>query len=341
MHLFSDKHSFMQALILRENSFGIENIDTPTPSSGQALVRIHTAALNRRDQWIREGKYPKIVLPALLGSDGCGTVESVGDETHADWIGKRVIINPNNDWGDNPLVQNRHYHILGMPTHGTLAEYIVVNIDRLHEAPSFLNNASAGALPLGGLTAYNALINKGGLHPEKKVLISGVGGGVAQFAFQFSLAVGAPVWVTSGKEHVMQTCLDLGAKGAVSYKDLDGLKNMAKSAGGFDIIIDSAGGNGLDVLLSTLAGGGRLVLYGATNGLPSSLNLRNIFWNQLSLMGSTMGSDEDFANMLAFVIQHQITPIVDKVFAFNEAVDAFERMKKGEQFGKIVVEINK
>lgn len=330
----------MKALLLRQDSFDIENIDTPKPGIGQALIRIHTAALNRRDQWIREGKYPKIVLPALLGSDGCGIVESVGDEINAAWIGKRVIINPNNDWGDNPLVQDRHYHILGMPTNGTLAEYIVVNMDRLHEAPSFLNDAAAGAIPLGGLTAYNALINKGGLSSDKKVLISGVGGGVAQFAFQFALAVGAPVWVTSGKENVLNTCLELGAQGAVSYRDKDAVKNMAKKAGGFDIIIDSAGGDGLDLLLSTLAGGGRLVLYGATNGLPTSLNLRNIFWNQLSLMGSTMGSDEDFTNMIAFVKQHQILPIIDKIFPLSNAVDAFDRMKDGEHFGKIVVEIN-
>jgi NADPH:quinone reductase-like Zn-dependent oxidoreductase len=329
----------MKALILREDRFGVEEVEQPEPGSGQVLVKMHAAALNRRDQWIREGKYPKIVLPAQLGSDGCGEVLEAGDSVGQSWIGKRIIINPNNNWGANPKVQNREYHILGMPTKGTLAEYLVVDIDRLHEAPAYLDNYGAAALPLGGLTAYNALINKGGLDRDKKVLISGVGGGVAQFAFQFALAVGASVWVTSGKESVLETCLKMGARGGANYKDAAAVKSLAKESGGFDIIIDSAGGDGLDLLMSTLAGGGKLVLYGATNGLPTTLNLRNIFWNQLSLMGSTMGSDQDFEAMLQFVQQYKIRPVIDKIFPLENAVAAFDRMKAGEHFGKIVVSI--
>lgn len=327
----------MKALILREDRFGMEEVVQPAPRPGQVLLKMHAAALNRRDQWIREGKYPKIVLPAQLGSDGCGEVVAAGDESGQIWIGKRVVINPNNDWGPNPKVQNRDYHILGMPTKGTLAEYLVVDVDRLYDAPAFLDNAGAAALPLAGLTAYNALMNKGGLGAGNKVLISGVGGGVAQFAFQFAMAAGASVWVTSGKEGVLETCIKMGACGGANYKDVAAVKSMAKDSDGFDIIIDSAGGDGIDMLMSTLAGGGKLVLYGATNGLPTSLNLRNIFWNQLSLIGSTMGSDQDFEAMLDFVQQHQISPVVDKVFPLNDAVAAFDRMKAGEHFGKIVI----
>lgn len=227
-----------------------------------------------------------------------------------------------------------------MPTKGTLAEYINVSIDRLQEAPKHLKDESAAALPLAGLTAYNALINKGKLSSNKKVLISGVGGGVAQFAFQFSLALGAPTWVTSSKEDVINQCIQLGAQGGMNYQNPDGIKNLSKSIQGFNIIIDGAGGDGLNTLMESLAPGGKLVIYGATNGLPKTLNLRNIFGNQLSLLGNTMGSDQDFEKMLKFVNQHNIHPIIDKIYPLEKAVDAFNRMRDGLGFGKIVIKIS-
>lgn len=329
----------MKALIINEQGLQLQDVECPSAETGKVIIKISAAALNRRDQWIREGLYPKIQLPVLPGSDGCGIVVEAGDDAGKAWIGKRVIINPNNDWGDNPKVQKREYHILGMPTKGTLAEYISVPVDRLAEAPVHLSDEEAAALPLGGVTAYNAIVNKGELAAGKKVLISGVGGGVAQFAFQFAIAAGAEVWVTTSKEDVLKKCLELGAKGGVSYKDPNNIKSLAKEIQGFDIIIDSAGGDGLNTLLEALAPGGKLVLYGATKGLPSRLNLRNLFWNQLSLMGSTMGSDEDFVNMLAFVEKYQIRPIIDQVFSLEKGVDAFDHMKAENHFGKIVVKL--
>ena len=329
----------MKALILKTEQFGVEEVAVPSLKTGQALIKISAAALNRRDQWIREGKYPKIVLPALLGSDGCGVVEKVENKADEAWLGKRVIINPNNGWGEDPFVQHKDYHILGMPTHGTLAEYIALDIDRLEEAPSFMTDEQAAALPLGGLTAYNAIVNKGKLNKNSKVLISGVGGGVAQFAFQFALSIGAKVWVSSGKSNVLETCLKLGAQGGADYKDADAMKNMAKNAGGFDIIIDSAGGESMSDLIMMLAPGGKLVFYGATVGNTSGINLRYMFWNQLSMMGSTMGSDIDFKNMLKFVNEYKVVPVIDQVFSLEESVSAFDRMKSGQHFGKIVVKM--
>jgi len=327
----------MKALLLRTDSFGIEDVDMPELLPGQALVKISAAALNRRDQWIREGMYPKIVLPAQLGSDGCGVVEKVADASNEHLLGKRMVINPNNGWGTHPSVQLKDYHILGMPTKGTLAEYLAIDVDRLHEAPAFLSDEEAGALPLAGLTAYNAIVNKGGLSASKKVLISGVGGGVAQMALQFGLAAGAKCWVSSGKAHVIAQCVALGAQAGADYKDAEAMKQMAKAAGGFDIIIDSAGGKGMNDLVMMLAPGGSLVFYGATVGNTQEINLRYMFWNQLSLKGSTMGSDADFKNMLAFVATHKIEPVVDQVFSLDDAVSAFDRMKSGQHFGKIVV----
>jgi zinc-binding alcohol dehydrogenase/oxidoreductase len=203
----------MKALVLKEQSFQLEEVENPILQKDQALVKVHFAALNHRDQWIREGQYAKIQLPAILGSDGCGEVTAVYNDEDKHWIGKEVIINPNINWGNNPAVQSREYQILGMPTHGTLAEYIVVKTDRLHVKPDYLTSEQAAALPLAGVTAYNALFNKGNVKHGMNVLISGVGGGVAQFAFLFTNAVGANVYVTSSKENVIQKCKDLGAKG--------------------------------------------------------------------------------------------------------------------------------
>lgn len=330
----------MKALVLRQDSFEIEEVEKPVAAAGQALIKVQCAALNHRDQWIRVGQYAKIQLPAILGSDGCGIVEAVGDEADGHWVGRQVIINPNIYWGDNPRFQQKDYQILGMPTKGTLAEYVLVDTDRLHLRPEYLTTEQAAAIPLGGLTAYNATFNKGDVQADMNVLISGVGGGVAQFAFLFAMAAGAKVYVTSSKSSVIEHCMQLGAEGGADYKDKEALKSLSKSVGGFDVVIDSACGDGMNDLIAMLKPGGKFVFYGATQGLPSGLNMRAIFWNHLQLLGSTMGSDEDFKKMLHFCEHHQINPIIDKVFAFDDAVAAFDRMKEGAQFGKIVVRVS-
>ncbi len=329
----------MRALVLKQDSFRIEEIDRPSMGPSQCLVKVHYAALNHRDQWIREGQYAKIQLPAVLGSDGVGIVEEVGNKAEEKWLGKAVIINPNIDWGRDNRFQAKEYQILGMPSFGTLAEYIVVDMDRLYEQPDYLPMEEAAALPLAGLTAYNALFNKGKVQKGMNVLISGVGGGVAQFAFLFSIAVGANTYITSSKDSVIQHCIGLGAKGGINYTQTNAVKDLAKSIGNFDLIIDSACGDGMNELLAALKPAGKFVFYGATRGLPKDLNMRLIFWNHLQLLGSTMGSDEDFFKMLDFCREHKIHPILDRVYNLDDAVAAFDRMKGNEQFGKIVVEI--
>lgn len=329
----------MKALVLRENSFQIEELPRPILESGEALVKIKYAALNHRDQWIREGKYPKIVYPCVLGSDGMGEIDEVYDGQYATMLGKNVIINPNINWGDNQNFQDKNYHILGMPSFGTFAEYVKVKIDHLVIKPPHLSDLAASALPLAGLTAWNAVFNKGALAPEKKILISGVGGGVAQFAFLFSVATKAQVYVSSSKKWVLEKCLALGAFGTINYTEENALKTTAKNIGGFDVIVDSAGGEQINDLLACLKPFGKLVFYGATHGAPSKLNVALMFWNHLSLIGSTMGSDTDFKNMVDFVNKHQIQPILDETFKLENAVAAFDKMKNGHQFGKITIEI--
>lgn len=330
----------MKALVLRENSFQIEDFTAPECNEREVLVKVKFAALNHRDEWIRAGQYAKIQYPSILGSDGMGEVVATGGAEGEGLIGKNVLINPNINWGDQNAYQDmKHYEILGMPSYGTLAEFISVDIDRVNQIPDHLSESEAAALPLAGLTAYNALFNKGKAHKDMNILISGVGGGVAQFAFQFALAIGAKVWVTSSKEEVLEKCIEMGASGRVNYHRPEAYTQIRQESGGIDLIIDSAGGDGLNDLLSTLNPGGKYVFYGATRGIPSNLNLRMIFWKHLSLLGTTMGSDEDFKNMLAFVEKHKIHPIIDKIYPFENVVEAFDLMKAGFQFGKIVVEV--
>lgn len=329
----------MKAFVINPDSFGVEEVNKPVPGEHEVLVKLKFAALNHRDHWIRVGQYAKIQLPAILGSDGCGVVEQAGSESDKGWIGKEVVINPNIGWGNDLRFQAKDYKILGMPTQGTLAEYIVVNADRLHEKPAYLSSEQAAAFPLGGLTAYNALFNKGKVQRGMNVLISGVGGGVAQFAFLFANAIGANTYVTSSKQAVMEHCRSLGAKGGADYTQKDAVKELSRSVGGFDVIIDSACGDGMNDLIAALKPAGKYVFYGATKGLPKELNMRQIFWNHLQLLGSTMGSDEDFMKMLDFCSEHKIQPIIDKVFELDTAAEAFDRMKSSGQFGKILVRI--
>lgn len=292
--------------------------------------------MNRRDEWIREGKYPGIKYGVTLGSDGSGVVEKVFDSSDQHWVGQEVVINPNIGWGPDPEVQSKAYTILGMPNDGTFAEYVCSPVDRLQRKPLHLNFLQASTLPLGGLTAYRALFKRGGLKTGENVLISGFGGGVAQFAFSFAQAAGAHVYVTSGSDQKIEKALKLGAKGAFNYKKESTYEDLWKTKGGFDLVIDSAGGDQLNSFIKMLKPLGRIVFYGATNGLPSKIDLYKMFWNQLSLMGSTMGNDQEFADMLSFVEKHQLKPIIDSIRPFNKITDSFSDILLPNKVGKIV-----
>lgn len=331
----------MKSLCITNESEPLQFIDKPVPKpgKGEVLVKIKAASLNHRDQWIREGKYPAIQLGTTLGSDGAGIVSALGEGVADSLLGGEVIINPNRGWGSNPAVQSSSYNILGMPKDGALAEYVLIEADRLVEKPKHLSFEEASALPLGGLTAFRATFRHGACSDGKNVLISGVGGGVAQFAFLFSIHAGANVWVTSGSQSKIDECLRLGAKGGFNYKSEQWPKE-AKSVGGFDLVIDSAGGDQLNDFIRLMKLGGKIVFYGATTGLPSKLDLYRMFWNQITLQGSTMGNDDEFIQMAEFVSQHQIHPIIDSVRPFEEAISAFDEMKSGSQFGKLVISLS-
>ncbi len=319
----------------KEEPVQLEQMAKPETGAGECLVRIQTAALNRRDQWIREGMYPGIQFGTVLGSDGCGVVEEGPD----DWLGKQVIINPNVHWGNDPDVQSAEYSVLGMPTNGTLAEFIKVPAHRLQEKPDLLSMEEAAALPLAGLTAYRAVLSKGQASEGKKILVTGAGGGVSQFAIAFALALGADVYVTSGSEEKINRVRELYVKAGFNYREEKWWKEAGK-VGGFDAIIDSAGGHQLNNYLKIIKPGGRIVMYGSTAGYPEKLDVFRLFWSQAQIMGSTMGSDQEFSEMVDFVNNHHIKPTIDKVYDIEDYLSAFNRFNEKDAFGKIVLKIS-
>jgi NADPH:quinone reductase-like Zn-dependent oxidoreductase len=314
------------------------SVPDPIALPGQAVVRLKTAALNHRDLFIQQGLYPGIKLPVIPGSDGAGVVESVGGAADQAWVGREVIINPALDWGDDPRAQGPQFRILGLPDSGTFAERIAIPVANLAPKPAHLTWEQAAALPLTGLTAWRALFTRAQLKPGEKVLVTGAGGGGALFALQFATAAGAQVWVTSGSPEKIARAQALGAAGGVNYRDANwGRALQAAAAGLFDVIVDSAGGDGFASLVELTRPGGRIVFYGATNGNPKGLDLRKSFFRQINILGTTMGSPADFAGMTAFVAQHKIVPIVDRVFLLADTEAALRHMESGAQFGKIVL----
>jgi len=333
----------MHALILQENPqerLAIVSMPKPTAKAGEVVVKVHFAALNHRDQWSRVGMYPNLKYPSILGSDACGIVAEAGSEADKNWVGKRVIMNPNVGWGEHLAYPDYNYTILGMPTNGTLAEFVCLPAHRLIEAPAHLTDAEASAIPLAGLTAYRAIFNKGEVKAGGSVLITGIGGGVAQFAMLFAKAAGAKVFVTSGDEDKLTKALTLGADFGVNYKTQGWEKLLQKQVPlGFQTIIDSGGGEAFGSLAKMLGFGGNMVVYGATAGTPSPLHLPRLFFAQASIKGSTMGNDREFVEMVNFINEYQIKPIISSIRSFDDVITAFDEMAAGKQFGKLVIQL--
>ncbi|MFL5391125.1 MAG: zinc-binding dehydrogenase [Myxococcales bacterium] len=320
----------------------IDELPDPEPPPGGAVVRIEAAALNHRDVFIRQGLYPKIQLPAILGADGAGTVESVAPGGDRSWVGKKVVIVPFDSWGDDPRVPGKDFLIRGMPRPGTFAEKIALPLDRLAPMPEHLSFPEAAALPLGGLTAYRALVTRGELKKGDHVLVTGIGGGVATIAMLLAQALGAQVSVTSGSEEKLARAKSMGAIAAVSYKQKGWDKELLKQAGRPpEVVIDSAGGPDFNALVAVVASAGRIVTYGSTRGPAEKVEMPRIFFKQIDIRGSTMGNDAEFHQMLALVSRGNIKPLVDRVVPLSRYPEADQLMEKGEQMGKIVVDCRK
>lgn len=333
----------MRAVRLHEvggpQSLRVEAVAVPSPGAHEVLVRLRAAALNRRDLYITQGLYPGIALPVTLGSDGAGEVAALGAEVRGIRVGAEVVLDPMLGWGDDRHVWDaRGSSILGMPAQGTFAQYVVVPAANVYPKPAALGFEAAAAIPLAGLTAYRALVARGGLQRGETVLITGVGGGVQTFALLFAKALGARAFVTSSSDEKLARATELGADLALNYRSRPDWHKDARKAGPIDVAIDSSGGDTLAKALDALRPGGRIAIYGGTRP-DATIKLFPLFWKHLTILGSSMGSPSDFRSMLA-LFEGGLAPVVDEVVGLTDAPAALERMAAGSQFGKIVLRID-
>jgi NADPH:quinone reductase-like Zn-dependent oxidoreductase len=329
----------MKAMLLESKGalFVMRDVPMPVVNDDDVLIKLKASAFNHRDYYIQQGTYPRTTYPIIIGSDGAGIAEDVGANLSRSLIGTGVVINPSHNWGDNPNVQRKDFKVLGFPDSGTFAEYIAVPAKYVQPKPKHLSFEEAAAIALAGLTAYRALFTRGNLQPNENVLVTGIGGGVAVVAMQLALAAGAKVFVTSGSDEKIKKAVALGASGGANYGSATWEEDLQKLAGGFDLIIDGAAGSGFSKLLDIASPGARIVTYGSTQGRIQNAEPARIFWKQLSILGTTMGTEYEFAAMLRFVEQRNIKPVIDQVFSLADAEKAIRRMGDGEQFGKIVL----
>ncbi|KMY52990.1 alcohol dehydrogenase [Bacillus sp. FJAT-27231] len=323
-----EKVSGMEGLTCRE----IEEIQ---PKAGEVRIRLKTAGLNHRDLFVLTRHKPTDP-PLIVGSDGAGIVEAIGEGVEGIQAGDEVIINPGLGWQKNSEAPPAGFEIVGLPDHGTFAEKIILPAENAVRKPAHLTWEEAGVLSLAGLTAYRALFTRGKIQKGMKVLIPGIGGGVATFLLQFAKAAGAVVYVTSRSEKKAKKALELGADKAIDsnedwHKALDGEK--------MDLVIECVGAATFNKSLEQLRPGGTIVTFGASTGDEVTINLRTFFYGQFNLLGSTMGSAEEYEEMLKFVEMHELKPIIDTVYPLSEFEQAFKRLEEAEQLGKICFSI--
>lgn len=336
----------MKAIRLNElggpENLRFEDLPEPEPGPGEVVVRLHNAALNRRDVFVTRGQYPGAkpdALPVTLGSDGSGEVVARGDGANGVSEGTEVVINPALHWGEDPRMPGKEYRILGLPDDGTFAQFVKAPADHVLPKPSHLSHAEAAAIPLAALTAYRALVTRGELQAGETVVIPGIGGGVATFLVQIASALGATVFVTSGSDEKIEKAKELGAEGGVNYNAENWSKELRGMTGGVDLSVDSIGGEVFDALVTIAKPGGRVVSFGATAGPVEKLVLPKIFLKQLEVRGTAMGTAEEFGAMLDLYAEKDLHPAINETFPLEEATAAMNHMEEGSGIGKIVLEI--
>jgi len=333
----------MKALVLTAaegvSSAALRDVDSPSPKAGEVCIALKAAALNHRELWIARGQYPGMQLPCILGCDGAGVVESAGAGVDADMVGREVMIYPGLEWGADPRFPAPNFGLLGMPGPGTVAERICVPAASAVDKPSFLSFEHAAAIPLAGLTAWRALTTKAKLAPGDRVLISGVGGGVATFALKFAVASGAATFVTSGSADTLTRAKALGAAGGFDYKDAELRKNIARTTGGIDVVIDGAPASSFPNYGRALNMGARVVVYGSTGGMQFQVTAADLFLRNVSVVGTNVGNPREFRDMISFIERHRIEPAIDRSFSMNAAADALAYFESSHRFGKIVISI--
>lgn len=318
------------------------------PGAGQVQFRCLATAFNQMDLWVGRGVPGlKLEYPRVSGCDACGVVEKVGPGVDASWVGKRVVYNAAIEIPEAPVAGEAprstlspRYELIGEHHNGAMCERVNVPVDNLAVIAEDRDAAEAAAFGLCSLTAYSMMVTKGGLRAGQAVLITGIGGGVATCALAIARHLGCPVAVTSRHQWKLDRAQELGASLGVLDQGQDWSREVRAwtNKRGVDMAVDSSGKATHLNCIKSLGRGGAYVTPGATSGADATTDLARIFWNQLRVLGSTMGSNAEFKEVTALFNAGAIRPVVDKVFPAADAREAYARLEAGEQFGKIVLE---
>ena len=308
-----------------------EEAPDPTPAPGEVLVRLRAASLNHLDLWLRQG-LPSVPKPRILGADGAGVVAAPGDGVDGFAEGDRVVLNPGLDDGAR---------IVGEHMDGTHADLIAVPADYVHPIPDDLSFEEAAAFPLVFATAYRMLATRAGLREGEWVLVWGIGAGVSTAALSVAKALGGRVLATSTSAEKLERARELGADAVVRTDgDVVAEARALTNGAGMDVVVEHVGEATWKSSLQAARKGGRVCVCGATSGPNPPANLHRIFWKQLSVLGSTMGTRDDFATVLELIASGRVRPVIDRVFPIAEVREAHEHLERGGQLGKVVLRID-
>jgi zinc-binding alcohol dehydrogenase/oxidoreductase len=312
----------------------LEEAPDPVAGPGEVLVRLRASALNHLDVWIRKG-LPSVPKPRILGADGAGVVEALGEGVSGFEPGEPVVINPGVETADGTI------HVIGEHGDGTNAELIAVPATNVHPIPGGLSFEEAAAFPLVFETAYRMLVTRAGLREGEWVLLWGIGGGVSTAGLAIAKALGARTIATSSSDAKLERARELGADATVNHADGDVKAAVREATGGngADVVVEHVGEATWRLSLESAARGGRIVVCGATSGPNPPAALHRVWWRELSILGSTMGTRADFQAAYDLIASGRARPVVDEVFDLTDIRAAHERLEAGEQLGKVVLRI--
>lgn len=345
----------MKAVVIQEHGeidkLRIEEVPEPKYTADEVVLKVYSAGLNHLDIWVRKSRGNlELPKPHILGSDAAGVVAAIGANVKNVKVGDEVIINPGLSCGRCEYC-NRGEHsecisfgLMGLSRPGTFAEQVAIPSRNVWPKPAYMSFNEAGAFVLAHLTAWRMLMSRAQLKPGQTVLIHGIGGGVALSALQLAKLADSEVIVTSSSDKKLERASQIGADHTINYQRVDDIAQRVKditSGRGVDIAIDTVGAATWPIDFSAVRRGGKIVLCGVTSDAKAVTNLRTLYWNQLTVLGSTMGSEEDLHQMLKAVTQAKLKPVIDSMEKMVNIKEATERMEKAEQFGKIVLEVSK
>ncbi|SHM89260.1 zinc-binding dehydrogenase [Gracilibacillus kekensis] len=327
----------MKAYVVIDGEYRVSDVPKTSPKNNEVLVKLKVAGLNHRDLKIKDRVKDKS-KSFTLGSDGAGTIEKLGDNVTRYQIGEEVIINPSLNWYHKSEAPPKEFEIVGVPFAGTFADSILIHKDFIEPKPKHLSWEEAGVFALSALTGYRALVTQGGLEKGETLFIPGVGGGVNSFIIQMAKALGARVITSSRDPKKLEEAEKLGFDRGVLTT---GVWKRELADEQIDMVIESIGGATFNKSLDVLKKGGRIVTYGSSTNDEFTFNLRQFFYGQYKLIGSTMGSREELHELIKLINQYKISPIIDKGFAFDQIDQAFSYLASQEQLGKVYIDFAK